>query len=117
MDYKLSVKRTSTLVIAALIIVLLLFDVSVDVQFSLPSEEKQTDLEQEALFAACYEKRDAEIHRTAFATIDNPDVQKEFINTNRERATANCRRSFPMTETTATTPLRINLLDFEPRYW
>jgi hypothetical protein len=117
MDYELSVKRTSTLIIAALIIVLLLFEVSLDLQFSLPGEEKQPDFEQEALFAACYEKRDAEIHRIAFGTIDNPDVQKEFINTNRERATANCRRSFPATETIVTTPLRMNLLDFEPRYW
>ena len=117
MDYELSVKRTSTLIIAALIIALLLFDVSVDVQFSLPGEQKRPDLEQEALFAACYEKRDAEIHRTAFGTIDNPDVQKEFINTNRERATANCRRSFPATETIVTTPLHISLLKIEARYW
>jgi hypothetical protein len=117
MDYELSVKRISTLIIAALIIALLLFDVSVDAQFSLPGEEKQPDLEREAQFAACYEKQDAEIHRTAFGTIDNPDVQKEFINTNRERANANCRRSFPATETIVTTPLRMKLLDFEPRYW
>lgn len=113
----MSVKRSSALMIAAVVTVLLLFDISVDVEFGLPGEERRPDLEQEARFADCFRKRDAEIHEIAFGTIDNPDVQKEFINTNREHATAECRSSFPATEVIVTTPFHMKLLDFEPRYW
>ena len=49
----------------------------------------------EANFEACYQEKDDEIHATAFGTIDNPDVQKEFIIANRARAAAECRTQYP----------------------
>ncbi|MGI9262354.1 MAG: hypothetical protein ACR2QR_09985 [Woeseiaceae bacterium] len=49
----------------------------------------------EANFVDCYQERDDEIHAKAFGTIDNPDVQKEFITANRARATAECRAEHP----------------------
>jgi hypothetical protein len=104
---------------AALLILLtiVLFEVSFDPQFALPKEADRPDAEQEAGYAACYAERDAEIHRLAFGTIDNPDVQKEFINTRRGRAAAECRVLHPEKMVTVTTPLRIKLVDLEPRYW
>lgn len=113
----MSGKRTLWLIVAVIVAVVALFDISVNLQFSLPGESEEEDVRQEARFEACYEERDAEIHHTAFGTIDNPDVQKEFINTNRAIATADCRKLYPLQKITVTTPFRLNLLDFDPRYW
>jgi len=46
-------------------------------------------------YQQCFDERDKAMHREAFATIDNPDVQKEFIATNRDRIREECRREFP----------------------
>ncbi len=50
---------------------------------------------QEALFQACIAARDREIHRQTFDTIDNPDVQREILATEKERASRECRALYP----------------------
>lgn len=75
------------------------------------------DPEIEAAFEACYAEKDQEIHATAFATIDNPDVQKEFITSNRARAVAACRELHPerlvtVDEDGGSLPVRLT-----PRFW
>jgi hypothetical protein len=98
-------------------LVIALYDVKLDFVFSMPGEIEQIDPAQEALYAQCYELRDEQIHDRAFGTIDNPDVQKEFINVSRARATIECRNEFPREWVTIQQPFRLNLFDMRPRYW
>jgi hypothetical protein len=93
------------------------FDVSLDVQFALPQELLEPDPDREALYSACYAQRDVEIHRAAFGTIDNPDVQKEYINSNRRLVAAECRAAHPQSMITVATPFRFSLFAVEARYW
>jgi len=107
------------LLLATLLIAMLvtLFEVTVNLEFALPQEIERPDTEQESRYLACYEELDAEIHRTAFGTIDNPDVQKEFITNNRARATSECRAQNPKKIESVSTPLRFNVIDLSPRFW
>lgn len=75
------------------------------------------DPEIEAAFDDCYAKKDEEIHTTAFGTIDNPDVQKEFITSSRARAVNECRALYPETMIDVETPARFNIVDLTPRFW
>jgi hypothetical protein len=50
---------------------------------------------QEALFRACVAARDREIHSRTFSTIDNPDVQREILATEKERAIRDCHEQYP----------------------
>ena len=101
----------------AIAIVLALYDLRLNFVFLLPDEVEQPDPAQEALYAECYQARDNLIHDTAFTTIDNPDVQKEFINTSRARAARECRDEYPQQLVTVRQPFRLNILDLHPRYW
>jgi hypothetical protein len=53
------------------------------------------DPRQDALFRACVAERDREIHSKTFSSIDNPDVQREILATEKERAIRECREKFP----------------------
>ncbi|RLA36802.1 MAG: hypothetical protein DRR15_03815 [Gammaproteobacteria bacterium] len=110
-------KRTFGIIAVAIALTITLYDVQLDPDFSLPGEIEQTDAAQEALYMQCYELRDEQIHDTAFATIDNPDVQKEFINTSRARAASECRDEYPQQLVTVRRPFRLNLVDLHARYW
>lgn len=93
-----------------------LFEVRFDPQFALPQERQTADPAQEAGFQECFAKRDASIHETAFATIDNPDVQREYIATERDNARTVCRRDFPQRMQTERLPFRFKLVDLRFRY-
>jgi hypothetical protein len=109
-------KITLSISLVALVALLLLFEVSLNFEFSLPGESRQLDLEQEARYAACYADRDREIHDVAFGTIDNPDVQKLYISNNRDMAIRECRLQFPEQWAVVDEPFRFNLLDLQFRY-
>ncbi len=117
MDSDVTARKLICSVAVLMALVIALFDVTLNFDFGLPQETELPDAEQEARYQACYEARDAEIHRTAFGTIDNPDVQKEFITGSRARAAIECRAAHPQRTVTATTPFHFNVLDFEPRFW
>jgi hypothetical protein len=104
-------------IILPVALVTTLYDVKLNFVFSLPGEVEQIDLAQEALYTRCYKRRDEEIHDTAFGTIDNPDVQKEFINTSRAQAASACRDEYPQQWQTVRQPFALKLLDLQPRYW
>ena len=110
-------KKTLGIIAVAIGLTFILYDVQLDPAFSLPGEIEQTDAAQEALYIQCYESRDEQIHDTAFATIDNPDVQKEFINTSRARAASECKDEYPQQLVTIRRPFRLNLIELHPRYW
>ena len=111
-----TVSRIGLLLGAGLILTLALYEVHVDPQFDLPQERQQADPAQEARFDECFAQRDAGIHEAAFATIDNPDVQREFIATERDKARAACRKQFPQRLQTIQRPFRFNLVDLRFRY-
>lgn len=54
-----------------------------------------TDIQQVALFRECVAERDRQIHGKTFSTIDNPDVQREILATEKERAIRECREKYP----------------------
>lgn len=109
-------KKVVWIGIVALTALLALFEVRVNLQFSLPGESRQLDIEQEARYAACYAERDREIHDAAFGTIDNPDVQKLYIRNNRDNAAAECRLQYPERRTTVDEPFRFNVIDLRFRF-
>lgn len=112
-------KRKSAvwILVAALIVIPTFFDVQFRFEFALPATVTTPDPDVEALFDACFTEKDDEIHDRAFGTIDNPDVQKEFISSNRAIARRDCREQHPAREVTVETPLRFNVVDLEPRFW
>jgi hypothetical protein len=110
-------KKTFRIIAIAVVLVIALYDVRFNFVLSLPHEIEQVDSAQDALFAQCYELRDKQLHDTAFGTIDNPDVQKEFINTGRALAASECRDEYPQQWVTVLQPLRLNIIDLRARYW
>lgn len=87
----------------------------IDIPPSTPAEI--ADPAMEAQYHACYQAKDDEIHATAFGTIDNPDVQKEFITTNRARAAAECRALHPETLIAVDAGAEIRFVKLTPRFW
>ena len=112
----MSAARYVLIAAASLALFLLLFDVTVRWEFSLPHDVTRPDPALEAEFSACFEKRDAEIHERAFSRIDNPDVQREFISMQRDAAEQACRERFPRREVTTRVPFRFNLFDTRFRW-
>jgi len=100
-------------IIAALFAVAVL-PVLFEVSVLPPTTRGVVDPAVEARYAACYQEKDDGIHDTAFGTIDNPDVQKEFIISSRARAAAECRALFPESITTVEEPGGFSL---RPRFW
>jgi hypothetical protein len=57
------------------------------------------------------------MHRQAFGTIDNPDVQREFISANRAVIAAECRGEFLQQLISVESDTSLNLIDVHPRFW
>jgi hypothetical protein len=109
-------KKIMLILVGTLLIVFLLFEVRIDFQFALPAEVAGRDDEQERRYEQCVESRDREIHRVAFGTIDNPDVQREYLSTHKDRAKIDCRREFPVVENVTHEPFRFKLLELRYRF-
>lgn len=92
-----------------------LFRVDFRFEFALPGEREVADPEQEERFRHCVAERDRQIHERTFGTIDNPDVQREVLITEKEKAIAACRELYPETMVTKTQSFRFNLIDVERR--
>ena len=102
---------------AAGALMLALYDVDFVLDIAMPGEMELPDPAVEAAYQDCYQLRDDEIHATAFGTIDNPDVQKEFITSQRAIAARECRQQHPQSMVTVETPGRFNIADLSPRFW
>ena len=109
-------KKAAWTGVAAVVALLVLFEIRFRFEFSMPGASNQLDAAQEARYAACYAERDEEIHDVAFGTIDNPDVQKLYILNKREQAATECRQRFPEQWTVIEEPFRFNLLDLSLRF-
>ena len=95
---------------------LILFEVSINPQFSMPQTLEIADIEQESLFDNCVDEKDRIIHAQTFGNIDNPDVQREILITEKEQAVLECRHSFPEKRVAARQAFRFNIVDLEFRY-
>lgn len=94
-----------------------LFDVRFVFDISMGSEREVPDPGVEAENVRCYEQKDEEIHTTAFGTIDNPDVQREFITSERAIARRACRAQHPEMVIVVEDPARFRLIELTPRFW
>jgi len=97
-------------------VTLIFFEVDFVAEFSLPQEIDILDADQEARFEACVAEKDAAIHASTFRDIDNPDVQREILVTQKEQAIRDCRESLPERWVTVSEPLRFNIIDLSFRF-
>ena len=102
-------KKISVVVLAAVLVA-----VFFEFEFSPSMQTEIADPAVEVRYQACYQEKDDEIHATAFGTIDNPDVQKEFISANRARAAAECRALHPESTIRVDAPSQFSVT---PRFW
>lgn len=112
---------TSTKIISfvaiAIIGLFVLYDVTFVMNFGGVNEIERPDPAVEARFEQCYLERDDEMHRVAFDTIDNPDVQREYISANRARIARECRAENPTEIIRADERSAVNIIDLQPRFW
>ena len=99
------------------LIFIVTFEVSMPMDFGGIVTVQAPDTAVEAEYARCYEDKDQEMHRAVFAAIDNPDVQKEMISTNRDRIASECRQRFPEIMISVERDVSSNLIDLKPRFW
>lgn len=92
------------------------FDVDINLEFSMPRNVEMLDFEQESLFKNCVDEKDRLIHAETFGTIDNPDVQREILVTEKERAARECREIYPERRVTTSEPFHFNVIDLTFRY-
>lgn len=110
-------KKTITLVLIVALVLVALFEITLPLEFGGIELVQVPDPVVEENYAACYQEKDEEMHRAVFGAIDNPDVQKEMISTNRERIAGECRQSYPQKMITAEQQTPLNLIDLKPRLW
>lgn len=113
----LNLKKSAIIVALGAIAAVVLFDINWVFDLGGTHSFEAPDPAIEALYENCYATKDDAMHRQAFGTIDNPDVQREFISANRAAIAAECRAEFPQQLISIETNSTINLLDVEPRFW
>jgi len=113
----MTIGKAARLAGVVVVILLVLFDVTFPFDVAPARDTESPDPIVEAEYLSCYQEKDKEMHGVAFGTIDNPDVQKEFISTNREHIARECRLEVPEELITVQEPSRFNLIDLKPRFW
>ena len=73
----MNLKKTTTIFVFGAIAVVVLFYVDWILDFGQSNEYEVPAAAVEALYENCYAIKDDAMHRQAFGTIDNPDVQRE----------------------------------------
>ena len=109
-------KIISFLALAGLLIIVF-YEISLPLEFARMETIQIPDPDAEAAYDRCYAEKDREMHEAVFGAIDNPDVQKEMISTNRERIASDCRQLHPERMTTIERELESNLIVLMPRFW
>ncbi|MDA0994953.1 MAG: hypothetical protein O3A13_15145 [Proteobacteria bacterium] len=93
------------------------FDVNFPLDVVSSYETTIPDPAVESRYVGCYQEKDEAMHKVAFGTVDNPDVQREFISTRREQIARECRELVPEQRMTVREPARFNIVDLKPRFW
>ena len=99
------------------LIIIVLYEINLPLEFAHVEALQISDPEVEAEFSRCYDEKDVEMHAAVFGAIDNPDVQKEMISTNRERIARECRQRFPEQLIMIERDVPSNLVELKPRFW
>jgi len=82
----------------------------------MPRNVEIPDANQEYRFEGCVDQMDRLIHSKTFGNIDNPDVQREILITEKERAIRECRVLFPEKRVTINEPFHFNVIDMKYRF-
>ena len=93
------------------------YEVSLPLEWAGVESVQMPDPDTEAEYRRCYEEKDAAMHQAVFGAIDNPDVQKEMISTNRDRISIECRQRHPENTITVERDVESNLIELKPRFW
>jgi hypothetical protein len=112
----LILKKVIGLALMAVIVLAICYDVTFTFDVSLARQVQSPDPVIAAKYLRCYETADETMHGFVFATVDNPDVQKEMISTSRERIARECRQQIPEQLITLQEPARFNVMDLNPRF-
>ena len=110
-------KNIITFILIAGLALVALFDIDLPLDFGGRFSIQAPDPVVEEEYDDCYQVKDEAMHGAVFAAIDNPDVQKEMISTNRERIARECRQLFPQKMITVEQQTPLNLVDLSPRFW
>jgi hypothetical protein len=113
----MTISKAARLAGLAIVILFVLFEVTFPFDVAPARDIEMPDPAVEAEYSRCYQDKDREMHGVAFGTIDNPDVQNEFISTNREHIARECRLEVSEQLITVQEPSRFNLVDLNPRFW
>ncbi len=100
-----------------LFLIVVLFEISWVQNGADGSAHEIPDPSVETRYENCYAMRDDLMHREAFGTIDNPDVQREFISANRAVIAAECRAEFPQKMIAVEHEDPATSIEFKPRFW
>ena len=110
-------RRFIIVTLSAVALLAALFDIRFAYDVSTGSTREIPDPDVEAAFSRCFAAADEALHERAFATIDNPDVQREFITSERAAARRDCRAQFPAKMIVVEEPSRFRLFELSPRFW
>jgi hypothetical protein len=110
-------KKIISLLASAGLLMIVFYEISLPLEFASVETIQMPDPDTEAAFARCYAEKDREMHEAVFGAIDNPDVQKEMISTNRDLIAGECRQRFPDQLITVERDIPSNLIELKPRFW
>ena len=116
-DYSLKAKNFVITSAIGVLLILVLFEIDWVLDFGRSNTVEVPDPDIEASYENCFKIKDDAMHRQAFGTIDNPDVQREFISANRAKIAADCRAEFPQETLSVEGEGSLNLIDLQPRFW
>ncbi len=114
---QVNLKEFIVLIVFGVFLIFVLFEVELGQDVGRSDAIEVPDPVIEAQYKNCYANRDDAMHRQAFSTIDNPDVQREFISAKRAEIAAECRAQFPQKMIVLENEDSAALIRFRPRYW
>ena len=110
-------KKSIILVLATIILFNLLYKINFFWNLTSVSIINIPEPEIEENYIKCYQEADASIHVDAFNSIDNPDVQREYISSMRKEAQKKCRSDFPEEVVTLEVPRERKFFNIKARFW
>jgi hypothetical protein len=109
--------KTITLFAFVGLIFIVFYEVSLPLEWAVVEHVQMPDPDTEAVYRRCYAEKDEAMHQAVFGAIDNPDVQKEMISTNRDRIASECRQRYPDKMITVERDVESNLIELKSRFW
>lgn len=108
--------KIGSAIIAAVALILLMFEVTFDPVLVWPAEREAPQPEQESAYLSCVDDIRRKVLEEAYAETDNPAVHSTMIRIAESEAPVECRRQYPVKLVTVNEPFAFNLVDFRYRY-